>query len=151
MSSLRVLGHLSRRFRAALVTSLFVVAGVVTSGCMCGASAVPTHAKGKGAVVEADGTVVYDRTTVGESKSFDIPVRDTADVSETLVSAKIMGPDADAFDVHAAFPIDMPAGRTVHVEVTFHPTKSGEAIAELVIETEAMGPSPIELNGVGVD
>jgi hypothetical protein len=151
MSSWRASGHSPRRFRAALVSSLVAAAVVVTSGCMCGASAVPTHEQGKGAVVEADGTVVYEHTTIGDSVKFDIPVRDTADVSETLMSARITGADADAFDVHATFPIDMPAGKTVHVEVTFHPTKTGEATAELVIETQAMGPSPIELTGVGIE
>ena len=125
---------------------------VSMAGCMCGAAAVPTSEKGKGAIVDHDGVVVYDQTPVGETVSFEIPVKDTADVDETIVSASITGEDADAFEIHARFPMDMPGGETVHVEVEFHPTKSGKASAELLIQTRDMGVSPaIELTGVGVD
>jgi hypothetical protein len=135
------------------LAALAAATSVASVGCVgfgCGAGPVPGN--GKGAKVTAAGVVVYDKTQVGDSVSFDIPVKDTADVDETLMSASIAGADADAFEIEAAFPIDMPAGEKVHVKVTFHPNKSGEAAAELTIQTEEMGPSPaIELRGVGLD
>ncbi|HVY45479.1 MAG TPA: hypothetical protein VHB21_06345 [Minicystis sp.] len=136
----------------AVVLLAVVGASACLSGCIgfgCGAGPVPTqkHA-GDTATVDRDGVVVYDPTDVGDAKRFAIPVKDTADVDEVLVGATVAGEDADAFEVRATFPIDMPAGATVHVEVEFHPKRAGTASAELLIQTQDMGVSPaIDLTG----
>lgn len=146
----------SSRLRALLaLAAVSVAASVACTGCIgvasCGASPVPDQ-QGAGARVDADGVVVYDKLPIGDSVTFAIPVKDTADVDETLIAASISGADADAFDVEATFPIDMPAGKSVQVSVTFHPNRSGAISAELLIETKDMGVSQaIELRGTGDD
>jgi hypothetical protein len=81
----------------------------------------------------------------GDSVTFDVPIHDTADVDETLLGATVGGADADQFEVHAKFPMDMPAGNVVHIEVEFHPTRTGSFDAELLVQTQAMGVGPIDI------
>jgi hypothetical protein len=128
------------------VTSL-AAASTLLAGCLCGASAVPTKDDGGGAKVNSDGVVVFDKTEIGDSVTFKVPLHDTADVDETLMGATIGGADADSFELHARFPIDMAAGSVVHLEVEFHPTHAGKLDAELMVQTKEMGVSPIEMTG----
>ena len=118
-------------------------------GC-CGVSADPTTTANGTAVVDSGGTVHFKGIQVGTVESFAIPVRETADTSETLVSATLTGSGAASFQVLSNFPIDVPDGQDVTVDVQFAPTGDDTFDAELLLQTAKMGTSQIPLVGIGL-
>jgi hypothetical protein len=102
-----------------------------------------------GAAVNDAGVVTFDAIPAGTSATFAVAVKDSADVSETLLGATISGANADAFVVMSSFPVDVPAGQSVLVQVLFAPPASGTFTAQLVLMTEKMGPSYVQLQGTG--
>ncbi len=74
-------------------------------------------------------------------------------MNETLLAASIaMGPDADStFEIHATFPIKMPAGTTVHLEVEFHldPEQRRQSPRSSCSRPRTWASPRIDLSGVG--
>jgi hypothetical protein len=124
--------------------ALVAVALTCAAGCSCGVGAVPSS--GTTATVASDGTVVFDAIAVGNSESFSIPVKESADTDETIVMASTSG----AFTVLSTFPIYVPRGTTVNVDVAFAPEARGRATADLVLATAKMGSSHVALAGDGI-
>jgi hypothetical protein len=129
---------------AALVV-VTATAALQTMGCFGGCGVGPAEGPNSG-----NGSVTFDRTSVGASEVLPIPFQDSAFVDETITGASITGPDAAAFEVISTFPIAVPAGQSVEVQIRFSPTHEGDASATLVLETEEMGPSSVQLDGTGV-
>ena len=124
------------------------VLGVVTValhlvGCACGVGAAPGPNS-------ENGVVGFDAVAMGSSQQLQIPFQDSADTDETIDGASITGPDAAAFSVIAKYPIPLPAGTQVSLEIQFTPTHLGAASATLTLQTQNMGPSPVQLAGTGV-
>ena len=130
---------------AALAT-MTMIAAVHAMGCIgggCGVAPVPGPNSDNGAVT-------FDDVTVGKAQRLSVPFQDSADVDETITGASITGPEAAEFTVVSTFPIAVPAGAQASVELEFVPKHSGSATATLVLETQGMGPSPVDLTGTGV-
>jgi Abnormal spindle-like microcephaly-assoc'd, ASPM-SPD-2-Hydin len=124
------------------------VLGVVTValhlvGCSCGVGAAPGPN-------DNNGVVTFDPVTVGSTQQLQIPFQDSADTDEVIDGATITGPDATAFSVIAKYPIPLPAGTQVSLEIQFAPTHTGTSSATLTLQTQNMGPSPVQLEGTGV-
>ncbi len=118
-----------------------MAAALQAMGCFaCGMAAAPS-------ANVVNGVVTFDPTAVGDSEMLNVNFHDTADVTETITSASISGADADAFQVFTTFPSTVPAGTQIMVEIEFTPTHSGPSSATLTLNTQAMGPSPIQLEG----
>jgi len=100
--------------------------------------------------VMPDGTVQFPATQVGHAQVLTIPMQDSANVDETITSATLTGTDASSFVVLTTFPLHVPAGTAVDVTVEFVPSSPGTSSATLVLQTAAMGPSPVDLEGDGV-
>jgi hypothetical protein len=124
---------------------LVVATAVHTMGCGliggCGVGPAPGPDN-------QDGTVTFD-AAVGASQELPVPFQDSADVTDTITSASLTGPDAAAFEVLSTFPMTIPAGTQVTVKIRFAPEHTGDSTATLVLETEMMGPSSIDLDGTG--
>lgn len=130
-----------------------------TLGCFLGcgiavspdAPATPSDA---GIVTAADladgGVVTFAPVAIGDTERLQISVNDTADTDETLTGATFTGAGASSFQVVTSFPLFVPAGQSVLLQVEFTPVSSGTSSAVLVLQTEAMGPSPIPLAGAGL-
>lgn len=114
---------------------------VFIAGCGCGVGPVPTRSST--ASVESDGTVTFDPISVGRTETFSIPVRESADTDETIVSARANGD----FDVLSTFPIYVPRGSAVTIEVAFTPTRSGMHSSVLELDTAKMGTSRVAMKG----
>jgi hypothetical protein len=96
----------------------------------------------------ANGDVVFAPQPVGTEVSFALPIHETASgTSETLVSAMLQGTGKDSFAILSAFPIAIAADRQVTVDLEFVPQHSGDVSAQLVLQTEKMGMSTIQLSG----
>ena len=97
-----------------------------------------------------NGTVTFDPVLVGSSEQLSIPFQDSAsNTSETILGVTITGPDAADFTVLTPFPVDVPANEQATLEIQFAPTHSGSAAATLTLNTQGMGPSPVQLTGTG--
>lgn len=96
------------------------------------------------------GTVVFGDVSLGQSSRLQVPVKDSADVSETILGASIAGENAAAFSVTATFPMVIPAGTQATLDIQFAPTFAGTESATLELETEEMGTSQVPLLGTGV-
>ena len=121
-------------------------------GC-CGISAVHTPADAGGpaaATVTESGVVLFTPETVGTQVLFDLPVHESADTDETILSASLQGAAEDSFAVLSPFPFLVPDGEEVFVRVQFAPKSVGTLTAELRLETEKMGVSTIPLSGTGL-
>jgi hypothetical protein len=125
--------------------AMFLFSLTCAAGCGCGVGAVPSST-GDTANVAADGTVVFNSIAVGATETFSIPVKESADTDETIVMANVSG----AFKVLSTFPIYVPRGGSVNVEVSFTPVAAGEASSDLVLETAKMGSSHVPLTGTGL-
>jgi hypothetical protein len=122
--------------------AMVVAAAFHTIGCGCGVGPAP------GDHVD-NGVVTFDSVALGSSEQLTLPFQDSADTAETIMSATITGPDAAAFQVITPFPVPVPAGGTASLEIQFAPTHAGKASATLTLNTQAMGPSPVQLQGTG--
>jgi hypothetical protein len=118
------------------------MAALLLTGCPCGVGPVQS-------ANVVNGVVTFDPQAVGAPEQLTIPFADSADVSETLLGASVTGPDAADFEVLAQFPIAIPAGTQVMLELQFTPSHAGSASATLVLQTQEMGPSPVKLQGTG--
>lgn len=125
--------------------SLVVLSIVGLAGCSCGVGAVPSSS-GDTAKVSQDGTVVFNAIPVGQTESFSIPIKESADTDETIVTASTNG----AFTVLSSLPIYVPRGTAASIEVSFAPSVAGNASADLVLGTEKMGNSHVALTGTGL-
>jgi hypothetical protein len=114
---------------------------LVGCGCGVGPSAGPNN---------DNGVVTFPDTATGSQEQLQIPFQDSADTDETIMGATITGPDAAAFTVIAKYPVPLPAGTQVNLEIQFAPTHLGTSTATLVLQTENMGPSPVQLQGTAV-
>lgn len=142
--------------RIAISLCMLAVAAAGASGltgCLggfggCGVGAVPAESDGgAGASVSATGVVTFETIRAGSSEHYPVTVRDSADTDETIVGATLMGSGAGAFAVLTTFPVYVPAGQGVPVDVEFAPTSTGSFDAQLVLQTAKMGPSPVPLVG----
>ncbi|HEX8793556.1 MAG TPA: hypothetical protein VF765_21585 [Polyangiaceae bacterium] len=97
--------------------------------------------------MSATGVVTFQPIQAGGFEDFEITVRDSADTDETILGATLVGDGAGAFAVHATFPLDVPAGHGVALDVEFAPASAGTFDAQLVLQTAKMGPSPVPLVG----
>ncbi len=122
-----------------------VAAAVHTTGCIGGGCGVGP-AEGPD---NQNGTVTFS-AYMGSSEALSVPFEDSADVSDTITSASLTGPDAAAFEVLSTFPMAIPAGTQVTVQIRFTPEHTGSSTATLVLETQMMGPSPVDLEGTGI-
>jgi hypothetical protein len=123
-------------------------ANIPDEDASCGVGPIPGQDAGP-AYVSEDGTVTFEPTAVGTSAQFQVAVKDSADVAETITGASLAGYDPDAFRVTSSFPIDVPAGGSALVGVEFVPPSAGTFSAQLVLQTMKMGPSPVALEGAG--
>jgi Abnormal spindle-like microcephaly-assoc'd, ASPM-SPD-2-Hydin len=124
--------------------AMLVAVTATLAGCSCGVAPASNYKN-----VNDQGAVQFDPTTVGTSEVLTIPMEDTVDTDEVITGASLTGPGAASFTVLTTFPMKVPAGSSVDVEVKFTPSAAGAASATLVFETEMMGPSPLDLEGVG--
>jgi hypothetical protein len=125
------------------LVALAMAAAAHTIGCGCGVEAAPGPNN-------QDGAVVFDSVAVGSSEELPVPFQDSADTSETIMGATITGSDAAAFEVISKFPIGIAAGDQAEVTIRFAPTHVGSSTATRVLQTEEMGPSPVQLEGTGI-
>jgi hypothetical protein len=102
------------------------------------------------AVVGDSGAVTFTSVQVGQAADFIVSVKDTADVSETILSGAVTGPGASAFTITSTWPIDVPAGQPVQVGIRFVPPTVGSFTAQLQLQTMKMGVSTITLEAAGV-
>lgn len=126
---------------------LGVVALLGLADCGCGVGADPGGARSSAGVVQADGSVHFTAIAPGTVESFPIPVRESADTTETIQSASVTGSAADSFQILSQFPIDVPKGQDVTVEVQFNPVAAGTFVAALMLQTAKMGTSQVLLFG----
>ena len=110
-------------------------------GCGVGPSPGPNN---------QNGVVTFDTVAVGSSQQLPVSFQDSnPSATETITGVTISGPDAAAFQVVSTFPIQVAAGAQVTVEIKFAPTHVGSSSATLVLDTEEMGPSPVQVEGTG--
>ena len=128
--------------RVGLSVLALVVAAAHLVGCGCGVGAVP------GPHIQ-NGVVTFDPVSVGASQELSIPFQDSANTDETITGATVTGPDAAEFEVMSTFPIPIPAGGQMAVEIRFAPTHEGSSTATVVLQTQGMGPSPVQIQGTG--
>lgn len=101
-------------------------------------------------IAELDaGTPLLGEGPVGETAVLDLPVHDTADMTETIESVTITGADASAFLVLTAFPLTLPAGTATTLRIQFDPTEVRNYFATLAIQTAAMGTSYVDIAAGG--
>jgi hypothetical protein len=132
-----------------LSLSLFGLSGC--NGIGCGVGPVPSQNDGGAtAHVDSSGHVVFSGLSVGESEVFAMPLMETADTDETIVSGTVSGAGAAAFQIVSTFPIQVADHQQVTLEVRFAPTMVGEADAELDLQTEKMGISHVDVEGTGM-
>jgi hypothetical protein len=130
-----------RPWLAVVVAAAVHTIGCIGGGCGVGPAPGPNN---------QNGTVTFDAEKVGASEELPVPFEDSADVTDTITSATITGPDAAAFEVISTFPMTVPAGTQVMVGIRFAPEHAGSSTATLVLETQMMGPSPVDLEGTGI-
>jgi hypothetical protein len=119
--------------------------------CSCGVGADPDGTSNAAGSVSSDGSVHFTSIRSGTAESFPIPVKESADTSETIESASISGSGASAFQLVSQFPIEVPNGRDATVEVKFAPSAAGTTFeAVLLLETAKMGTSQISLAGTSL-
>jgi hypothetical protein len=136
-----------KKLTLVLATAAFAV---TAQSCFLGCSVAPleTSPDGGAAYVDDAGTVVFNQIFVGDTEHFQVPLRDSnTDADETLESASLSGPNAEAFKVLSTFPMELPPGQTVYVDVAFAPQATGDASATLAIQTKMMGVAPVQLTG----
>jgi hypothetical protein len=123
-----------------VTTAVHAIGCGLIGGCGVGPSPGPNN---------QDGAVTFGSVSVGSSEELPVPFQDSADVTDTIQSASITGADAAAFEVLSKFPMPVPAGEQIEIEIRFAPGHSGTLAATLVLETAEMGPSPVDLEGTG--
>ena len=121
----------------------------------CGINFIPgyqaTNDAGENVVEISDaGVVEFAASELGAAVRLAIPVKNSFDVNETILGASFSGPQAGAFQVTSAFPLPVPAGTEVNLQLVFTPTVVGVNSAKLALQTEDMGISPIDVEGTGV-
>jgi len=134
---------------------LAVLAVVAASASMLGCGGLGENPCGVGPVNEPNspngtlnGTVTFSAVAEGKSEDLTLPFADSNPAaSETLKDATISGPDAADFEVLSTFPIPIAAGTQISLTIRFTPSHTGSSTATLVLDTEEMGPSPVELQG----
>ena len=120
--------------------------GVVTValnlvGCLCGVGAAPGPN-------DDNGVVTFTPLALGTSETLQIPFEDSADTDEVIDGAAFSGPDAAAFKViGTTFPVPLPAGTQVSLAIQFEPLHTGTSSATLTLQTQNMGPSPVQVEG----
>ncbi len=102
-----------------------LVSGAFVVGC-CGVAPADGASH-----VDTNGDVHFDTTAVGASQTLFVPMEDSADVDETILSASVSGPGAKSFRVLSQFPLKVPAGTKVDVEIQFIPEEVGTETATL--------------------
>lgn len=102
------------------------------------------------AVVGDAGVVTFTSVQVGQAADFIVSVKDTADVSETILSGTVTGMGASAFTITSTWPLDVPAGQPVQVGIRFVPPTVASFTAQLQLQTMKMGVSTITLEAAGV-
>jgi hypothetical protein len=132
---------INSRFPGALLIALGAALDGA-AGC-CGVGTAP------GYTGLNDAGAVQFTAVVGSSQTLMIPVQDTANTDETINGAGVSGSGAAEFKVLSAFPIAVPAGAPVNVQVQFTAEAPGEVSATLVLQTAGMGDSKIPLDGLG--
>ncbi len=135
---------ISHGVRLALGAS-FLVGQASCTGCA--AAADPDGASNAAGIVASDGSVHFTTIPSGGMESFPIPVQESADTNETIVSASLTGSGASSFQIQSQFPLALPNGQDVAVEVEFAPTAVVTVDAALLLETAKMGTSQILLFG----
>ena len=129
------------RILAMSAALMAVISAFSTFGCGCSAGGlIPGYSDA--------GTVLFNALPVGQSEVLEIPIQGGEGV-ETFTSASVMGTDAAVFQVLTAFPLTIPSGASITVEVQFTPAQTGIASASLVLDTPSMGDSLIPLQGTG--
>ena len=126
------------------------IAMLGAAGCGCGVAADPAGTTSAAGTVDSNGTVHFTAIASGTTESFPIPIKETAATSETIASASLTGSGASSFQILAQFPIDVPDGKDVTVEVEFAPPIAGSFEAELLLATSKMGTSQVPLVGTGL-
>jgi hypothetical protein len=76
----------------------------------------------------------------GTTEAFAIPVKETADTSETIQDASLIGGAAASFKVLFYFPIAVPNGQDVTIEVQFASSNLPTFEAELMLQTARWAP-----------
>ena len=149
--------HRSRNslwLRLVLAAAIVLPTAALEVGCGgCGIGAVPDSPPDGGPVaaqVDGSGALIFQPTPVGTSSTFELRVKDSAYTHETILGATFSGPGAADFTVVGGYPIEVPAGAMVTLQVSFTPTQVGEVAATLMVQTRDMGVSPITVTGSGV-
>jgi hypothetical protein len=134
--------------RLGLAVLAVMAAGVHTMGCADSGGVTGCGVGPAAGPNNQNGTVTFDALALGSSEDLVVPLQDSNPAaSETLMGASFTGPDAAAFEVISTFPIPIAAGAQVNVQIRFSPTHEGSSSATLVLDTEDMGLSPVELQG----
>ena len=126
-------------------------AAAAAAGLLSNAGCIPFGCGGR-AVESAhvvNGVITFDPLPVGLSEEYEIPFDDSVGEAETFTGASFTGPGAADFTVLTPFPVDIPKGGTVYLDIQFKPSASGMVAATLTLDTMMMGPSPVQITGVG--
>jgi hypothetical protein len=147
---MRTWGTMSQAYPSRATSTLAALALTAAAathliGCGCGAVPSPNQ------TYVMNGAVTFPSVAVGSSMTVSVNFQDSANTSETITAATISGADAADFQVVSTFPMAIPQGEQVAVEIEFSPTQAGSASATLTLQTEKMGPSPVKLEGTGVN
>lgn len=130
-------------FAASLVLGL--------ADCSCGVGADSGAPPSDAGTIASDGSAHFTTIASGATETFPIPVKESADTNETIVSASLSGSGAAAFQILAQFPLQVPEGQDVPVNVQFAPTAAGVFEAQLLLQTAKMGTSQISLVGTATE
>jgi hypothetical protein len=125
--------------------------GGATSQPECGIGPVPDRGQQDSGIAKVNdaGVVTFDTVAVGTSIDLQVEVKDSADVSETILGGQFVGTGANAFQLMSTFPMDVPAGQSVLLDIRFTPTAIGAYITQLDLQTMKMGISPVAFEGTG--
>ncbi len=90
--------------------------------------------------------VSFPTTTQGSSRTQTVSV--TAQQAVTVTAAGINNPQFTLGSPTPALPVQLSAGQSLSIPVTFSPTTNGQILATLSVTTSA-GPVPIQVSGQG--
>lgn len=95
-------------------------------------------------------TARFEDTEVGMNKEVCIPVTNTSTVPVSITAITPSGVDAGEFSVSTAMPVNLAAGATSDVCITFRPTSVGDKSISLAMISATGGNSSATVNGRGI-
>nr|HEX4318586.1 choice-of-anchor D domain-containing protein [Kofleriaceae bacterium] len=112
-------------------------------------------ADGLGALISAPASVDFGgvRVTTGATSTKNVTVTNGGDLDLAITNLALSGVDPGDFTVLTATPLDVPAGTSAQIAVTFHPGAANGRAATLAIDSDAVGTPELDvaLTGTGTN